>query len=98
LIDLRIFGETVGSLSVLTDDLVRTWLDSNQEVKKDMLSASQVKTLVTKQLRVSLTEKDPEQRVIMLFTDYTSLLRVNGLSWVIADRPGLAVSQYIRSN
>jgi hypothetical protein len=97
LIDLRIFGETVGSLSVLTDDLVHTWLDSNQEVKKDTLSASQVKSLVTKQLRISLTEKDPEQRVIMLFTDYTSLLRVNGLSWVIADRPDLAVSHILEA-
>jgi hypothetical protein len=68
LIDLRLFGEAVGEISLLTDDLVRTSLDSHREVKKDTLSASQVKCLVKKQLRISQTEKDPEQRIIMLFT------------------------------
>jgi hypothetical protein len=49
LIDLRQFGETVESSTLLTDDLVRKWLDSHREVNKDTLSVSQVKSLVGKQ-------------------------------------------------
>jgi hypothetical protein len=80
LIDLRQFGETVDSPTLLTDDLVRKWLDSHREVKKDTLSVSQVKSLAGKQLKISMTENDPTQRIIMLFTDYSSLLRSHGLS------------------
>jgi hypothetical protein len=53
--------------------------------------------LVTKQLRINLTEKNPEQRIIMLFNDYTSLLKVNGLHWVIADCPDLAISHILEA-
>jgi hypothetical protein len=44
-----------------------------------------------------MTEKDPTQRIIMLFTDYSSFMRSHGLSWVINDHPDLAVSQIMES-
>jgi hypothetical protein len=38
-----------------------------------------------------MSEKDPEQIIVMLFTDYSSLLRMHGLSWLIKENPKVAV-------
>jgi hypothetical protein len=38
-----------------------------------------------------MSEKDTGQRIVMLFTDYSSLLRMHGLSWLIKEHPKVAV-------
>jgi hypothetical protein len=38
-----------------------------------------------------MSEKDTEQRSVMLLTDYSSLLRMHGLSWLIKEHPKVAV-------
>jgi hypothetical protein len=83
LVDLRQFGSTIDTVEKVTDVHVQTWLDKHREVNPESLSASQVHDLVVKHLRINLSEKDAEQRIIMLFADYSSLLRVNGLSWLL---------------
>jgi hypothetical protein len=42
-----------------------------------------------------MAEKDTEQRAVMLFADYTSLLRVDGFLWIIEDCPKLAVEHIV---
>jgi hypothetical protein len=44
-----------------------------------------------------MSEKYTEQRIIMLFSDYKSLLRVNGISWIAYDNPKVAISHITES-
>jgi hypothetical protein len=44
-----------------------------------------------------MLEKDTEQRIIILFSDYKSLLRVHGLSWIVDENPKVAISNITES-
>jgi hypothetical protein len=91
LVDLRQLGDEIDTVEKVTDNLLQCWLDANCDIKKDGFSAAQVLTLVSKRLRINMSEKDLEQRIVMLFTDYSSLLRMHGLSWLIKEHPKVAV-------
>jgi hypothetical protein len=90
--ELGQFGVDVTKVDLVTDNLLRTWLDKHQEIKKDGLSAAQEQTIVNRSLRINMAERDCEQRIIMLFADYKSLLRCNGMAWLVDENPKLAVS------
>jgi hypothetical protein len=60
-VDIRQFGPNMDSVDKITEDVLQTWLDTHREVKKDALSASQVQSIVTKNLRINMLEKDVEQ-------------------------------------
>jgi hypothetical protein len=94
-VDIRQFGPNMDSVDKITEDVLQTWLDTHREVKKDALSASQVQSIVTKNLRINMLEKDVEQRIIMLFVDYSSLMRTNGLSWVIEQNPKVSIGHIV---
>jgi hypothetical protein len=51
--------------------------------------------LVSKHLHYKMSEKDVAQRVITLFADYATLLRTNGLSWVIKTQTKTAVQHIV---
>jgi hypothetical protein len=72
-------------------------LDKHREVNPESLSAIQVHSIVVKHLRINLSEKDAEQRIIMLFAEYSSFLRVNGLSWLLEKNPTVAVGHIIEA-
>jgi RNase H-like domain found in reverse transcriptase/Reverse transcriptase (RNA-dependent DNA polymerase)/Integrase core domain/Integrase zinc binding domain/Chromo (CHRromatin Organisation MOdifier) domain len=95
LVDLRQLGEEIDTISKVTDESVQSWLDEHCELKKDTLSLSSVKTIIGKQLRINMAEKDTEQRVVILFADYTSLLRANGITWIIKQNPKVAVGHIV---
>jgi hypothetical protein len=95
LVDLRQLGDDVLSVAQVTDHVVDTWLQSHREIRRDALSISQVNLIVTRSLRINMAEKDAAQRIVMLFADYTSLMRVHGLSWVIAEHPKVAVGHLV---
>jgi RNase H-like domain found in reverse transcriptase/Reverse transcriptase (RNA-dependent DNA polymerase)/Integrase zinc binding domain len=97
LVDLRQFGSTIDTVAKVTDVHVQAWLDKHREVNPESLSATQVHALVVKNLRINLSEKDAEQRIIMLFAEYSSLLRVNGLSWLLEKNPKVAVGHIIEA-
>jgi hypothetical protein len=86
------FGVEVTKVDLVTDTLLRTWLDKHQDIKKDCLSAAQVQTIVNRSLRINMAERDCEQRILMLFADYKSLLRLNCMAWLVDENPKLAVS------
>jgi hypothetical protein len=60
--------------------------------KIDSLSSLNVQAIFSRSLRSNMSEKDPEQRIIMLFSDYQSLLRHNGMGWLINGNPKMASS------
>jgi hypothetical protein len=95
LVDLRQFGAEVDTVANVTDAVLLTWLEKNGEIKKDSLSSSKVQAIVSRSLRINMSEKDPEQRIIMLFSDYRSLLRHSGMGWLVNENPKMASSHII---
>jgi hypothetical protein len=92
LVDLRQFGEDVTKVSEVTDEVLLAWLENHRDIKKDGLTASQVQTIVSRSLRINMTEKDCEQRVLILFADYKSLLRKNGMAWLVDENTKMSVN------
>jgi hypothetical protein len=95
LVDLRQFGPNMDSVDKITEDVLQKRLDAHREVMKDTLSAGQMQSIVTKNLRINMLEKDVEQRIIVLFADYSSLMRTNGLSWVIEQNPKVSIGHIV---
>jgi Reverse transcriptase (RNA-dependent DNA polymerase) len=91
LVELQQFGAEVTKVESVTDSVLLTWLEKHRDLKKDGLSAAQVQAIIFKSLRMNMSEKDPEQRIIMLFADYKNILRVNGISWLVDKNPKMAV-------
>jgi hypothetical protein len=97
LVDLRRLGADIDTVDKVSDNAVQSWLDANCDVKKDGMSLAQVHALISKKLNINMAEKDTEQRTVMLFTDYSSLLRMNGLSWIIKDCPKIAIGHILET-
>jgi hypothetical protein len=91
-VELGQFGVEVTKVDLVTDTLLRTWLDEHRAIKKDGLSAAQVQTIVNRSLRIKMAERDCEQSIIMLFADCKSLLCLNGVAWLVDENPKLSVS------
>lgn len=73
------------------------WIEKHIKPNKSAWVLRAVDKLVSKTTPMNLIEKDVEQRVLMLFSDYTSLLRSNGLSWIIQDKPKTAVGHIVNA-
>jgi hypothetical protein len=95
LVDLQQLGVDTDTTGKVTDDHVQTWLNKFQAVKKYILSATQVGVLVSKSLRTRLSEQDPDLRIVLLFSDYTKLLRAQGLTWILTENTKVAVSYIV---
>jgi hypothetical protein len=92
LVDLRQFGAEVTAVADVTDAVLLTWLEKNGKIKKDSLSSAKIQAIVSRSLRINMSEKDPEQRIIILFSDYQSLLRQSGMGWLVNENPKMASS------
>jgi hypothetical protein len=75
--------------------VLSTWLEKHNYLKKDGLSASQVQAIVDLSLRINMSEKDTEQRIIMLFADYRGILRNHALTWIVDENPKTAVNHIV---
>jgi hypothetical protein len=94
-VDLRRLGSRIDTVEKVDDAILLKWLEEHSSLKKDGLSAAQVNSIVAKKLRINMGETDTEQRIIMLFADYASLLRSNGLSWITEGNPKIAVGHIL---
>jgi hypothetical protein len=92
LVELGQFGPAVQTVASITDNVLLNWLEKHSDLKKDGISAAQVQALVGRSIRINMSERDTEQRIIMLFADYKSLLRANGMDWLVAENPKMAVN------
>jgi hypothetical protein len=63
--------------------------------QKYILSATQIGVLVSKSLRTRLSEQNPDLRIVLLFSDYTKLLRAQGLTWILTENTKVAVSYIV---
>jgi hypothetical protein len=95
LCELGFLGPNIATASDVTDTDIRKWLESHKEVKRHTLSVTQVSSLVALRIKINLSEKDAERRIIMLFAEYASLFRINGLSWIISEHHKQAVAHVL---
>jgi hypothetical protein len=61
----------------------------------DVTSEADVDAVVKSRLHMNTRESDPTLRAIELFSSYMSLLRVNGLEWMIKDTPKKCVAHVL---
>jgi hypothetical protein len=97
LVELAHFGPEIDTLDKLEEDHITAWLDKNRQDKSENLSLSSLDSLVAKGLHINMQEKDTQSRFMSLFADYTTLLRNKGLSWVIKEKPKIAVGQIVKA-
>jgi hypothetical protein len=95
LVKLSQLGPAVKSVAEVTDAVLSTWLEKHSDLKKDVLSASQVQEIVDGSLRINMPEKDTEQRIIILFAEYRGILRNHGLAWIAYENPETAVNHIV---
>jgi hypothetical protein len=80
LVCLLQFGPEIDTVEKVKDEHISKWLDSFRESTMDHSSLQQIESLIAKNMRMKLAEKNPGQRTLNLFLDYTSFLRANGLT------------------
>jgi hypothetical protein len=95
LIELAHFGAEIDTLDKLKEDHITAWLDKHREERTETWSLSNLDFLVSKSLNVKMQEKDIPSRLTTLFADYTTLLRNNGISWVIKEKPKISVGHIV---
>jgi len=83
------------SLEDLTDAVLRTYLDTKSGASKETVTLSKLDRIVEKQLSMNMSDPSATSRMQGLFISYTTLLRKNGLSWVVTDSPKVAVQQVL---
>jgi hypothetical protein len=97
LVELAQFGSDVDSLENLSDNHITEWLRPYRDTKADKKSLTCVDTLVAKGLHIRMPDKNIAQRIMTLFADYSTLLRSNGILWVVKEKPKVAARHMVEA-
>ena len=79
------------SVEALVDEFLRSFLDSEAQESQNSVTESDLVKLVEAVLRMNMTVKSAKGRMNLLFMEYMSLLRTNGLKWVTEKAPKAAI-------
>lgn len=74
-----------------TDELLRNYPESQAEKEKDMMKISNIDAIIKKELFIDRSDSSSRSRMERLFTFYVSVLRRNGLTWVMKEYQKQAV-------
>lgn len=80
----------VKTMSDLTDELLRQYLECEAEEEKDMMTIVNIDAVTKKELSMGMTDTSSRSRMKRLFTLYVSVLRRNGLFWIMKEHSKLA--------
>jgi len=98
-IELHLIGGC-NNVKELTDEKLRSYFNSIVEQTSTVVSAHNLgevsqqqalEELIEKDVRMDMTVKSAESRMTLVFLDYRSLLRREGMSWIIDRNPKLAI-------
>ena len=81
----------VSSYDELADDVLRTYLDSLSQESKDAMNLTVLDRMVETQLHMDMNVKSADARVQKLFMTYHTILRKNGLAWILKENQKVAV-------
>lgn len=77
------FIDDVDSYDNLNDDVLRAYLYKKGEECKESVNLSTFDSIISKELKMDMSDKNATSRVQNLFVLYHTLLRRNGVSWLI---------------
>ena len=95
LIELEEFGEEIDSINMLSDDVLRQWLEEHQGEALYTMTVEQLETIVKSSVRMNIKEPDPKLRALRLFSDYKTMLRTKKWEHLIKDNPKVAVNHIV---
>lgn len=81
----------------LTTEALRTFLDNESQESQSSITEADLAATVQATLKMDMTVKSARVRMKLLFMDYLSLLRTNGLKWVPEKNPKLAIRHVLSS-
>ena len=93
LIELEEFGSEIDSIDKVTDLTLQGWLEEQQGNSLDSVTVEQLSHAVRTNVRINLHESDAKLRIIKLFSDYKTFLRVRKWSAILEENPKVAVEQ-----
>ena len=79
----------------LSDETPREYLDHKAKLSKDATTLDSHGKLVGNEIRMDMTDLDTRSRMKCSFIAYHSLLRRNGVAWVIHNNQNAAVSHVL---
>ena len=83
------------SMEELTEETLRKFLENKAVESKETITLSSLDALVKRQLRMNTKDPSAESRMQSLFISYRSLLRQNGLLWVLESSQKIAVQHVL---
>lgn len=79
----------------LTDDTLRAFLDEKAEESREATNLDSLDIIVEQQLRMDMKDRNAKSRMENLFVAYHTILRRNGLAWVVNENGKLAVTHVL---
>lgn len=79
----------------LTDDVLRSFLDKEATESATVITQDKLSKMVESLFKMDMTVKSAKGRMKLLFMEYKSLLRTNGLKWVTEMTPKVAIKQIL---
>lgn len=75
----------VGTYNGITDAVLQPYLDNEAAESHTKVMLNSLDALVEKNHRMDMRHKDISSRIKNLFLDYQTLLRKNGLTWIVTE-------------
>lgn len=89
------FIDGADSYDTITSDLVRSFLESRAKESKEIITLKKLDKIVAEELRMNMWNTDATARMQDLFSQYHTILRRNGLKWIINENQKIAVGQVL---
>lgn len=89
------FVENATSYEKLTDEQLRTFLEGRVQESKDVVTLDTLDKIVKNRLHTDMRNTNAKTRIQDLFASYNTILRNNGLLWIIEDNQKVAVSHVL---
>jgi hypothetical protein len=87
----------VSSVDEVRDAHVKAWLDGFRTRRAELVSEADIDALAKGKVRMNLKERDSSSRTLELFSSYLSVLRTNGLEWLVFEHPKKCVAQMVEA-
>lgn len=87
--------DAVTSVEALTSRTLRSFLNSKVKENKDTVDLSSLDSIIKSQLKMDMSDRNAQSRVENLFISYRTLLRRNGLGWIVSANQKVAVQHVL---
>lgn len=89
------FIPIVSKYEKLTDGVLRAYLDEKAEKSKKAVNLKNLYSIVRKHLKMDVKDRSAMSRMEYLFARYVSILRRNGLTWLLKDNQRISATHVL---